>query len=115
MELRDYTKMNVSAVKTAARLDLMAEFMEFLKSKYETVAEVSANEIGVITGTADDDGFPSDVTCIVKVSVKPWYDKESTKRNTEKYDLLTEAELWELEKKARQSKRKGRPKKTEEE
>lgn len=43
--------MKISEIKRDMRISLMNELEEFLKTKYELVGKVSANQIGVAMGT----------------------------------------------------------------
>lgn len=114
---RDFSGMKVSQVKTAVREMLMADFAEFLTQKYTKCGAVGAAEMGVVVGFfVDEDGFEHEVSAIVKATAKPFYDSVGTKgRVTEQYVLEDEVEAYEMERKAASAKRKGRPKKGEEE
>lgn len=88
--------MKISQIKRDMRINLMEEVAQFLKEKYgvKNCRQVSANELGVIVGSYNDNGFINDTTCVVKISAKPFYFKEATaeSKEIEAYDLQAEAE-----------------------
>ena len=106
---KDFTGMKVSAIKNEVRAMLVADFMEFLSQKYETVAQVSNTEVAVVLGTiTDEDGFTQDVVGGVKASAKSFYDKkDGLKREVHKFDIFDEAEAYDKEMKAKAAKRKS--------
>lgn len=114
-ELRDFSGMKISQVKTAVREQLMADFAEFLEQKYATYGKVAAGEMALVVGTfTDEDGFPHDVPAVIKVTAKPFYDSEGTKgRITEPYIVEDEVKAYEMERAGQATRHKGRPKKTD--
>ena len=95
--MRQYdSSMKISYIKRDMRENLMKDVQNFLKEKYgvNNCCQVSANELGVIVGSYDDNGFINDTTCVVKISAKPFYFKEETptSKEIEAYDLRSEAD-----------------------
>lgn len=110
--MREYnSEMKISAIRRDARESLLNEIVEFLKSKGYEVAQIKSNEVGVVIGTyEDEDKFLHDVVDVVKVTSKPFYSKEAVTENGRdvvEYDLLTEAEDYEIEKNANKNKKKS--------
>ena len=78
----------VSVIKDKARKDLIEDLLVFLNERYDRARQISGNEIGVVIGQApDEDKFASDLVGVVKVSIKPWYNKSDLKRPVRKFDL----------------------------
>ena len=75
------------------REELLQDLQEYLSAKYEC-GRISANEIGVVVGSYDDNGFVNDTTCVVKITAKPFYFKEATDTSKEinAFDLQSEIE-----------------------
>lgn len=86
LEFNDEKK--VSAIKDKVRETLLADFLEFLNTKYERARRLSGTELGVIVGQApDEDNFMSDIVAAIKVSVKPWYNNRDCKRIVRRFNL----------------------------
>ena len=111
--MREYNaEMKISAIRRDARESLLNEIIEFLKGKGYEMAQVKSNEVGVVIGTyEDEDKFLHDVVDVVKVTSKPFYSKEATTeegRDVVEYDLLTEAEDYEIEKNSKKNSKKNK-------
>lgn len=113
---RDFTGMKKSAVKTAVREMLMADFKEFLEAKYTKSAKIAAGEMAVVLGHwVDEKGFDHEVPAVVKAIAKPFYDSVGEKgRETEQFVIEDEADGYEKEKAGQATRHKGRPKKSTE-
>ena len=106
--LIDFTEeTKVPVIKEKARQALIEDIIAYLSEKYDGCRKTASNEIGVIVGEAkDEDGFSSDVVVSVKVSTRPWYNKEDCKRPVQKYDLDEEADAYESEVAAKKAPKK---------
>lgn len=112
---RDFTGMKKSAVKTAVREMLMADFKEFLEAKYTKSAKIAAGEMAVVLGHwVDEDGFDHEVPAVVKAIAKSFYDSVGEKeRVTEPFIVEDEADAYKAEVAGQATRHKGRPKKSE--
>ena len=117
--MMDFTGLKISQVKAKVREQMMADFMEFLKAKYDaveakdngngyyegTIGQVGTNEIALVVGEwTDDDGYSHEVPVVIKATAKPFYDSIGTKgRITEPYNVADEVQAYEEEQKAKQA------------
>lgn len=99
--VKNYSEMkNATAIKAQVRIDVMEVITKALIEAYgeKSVKKVGSNEYAVIAGIVNDkDGFPQDVCATVKPTVKEWETRKTTKKTFEKYDIISEAEAYELE------------------
>ncbi len=99
--VKNYSEMkNATAIKAQVRADVMEVITKALIEAYgeESVKKVGSNEYAVIAGIVNDkDGFPQDVCATVKPTVKEWETRKTTKKTFEKYDIVSEAEAYEIE------------------
>lgn len=115
--VKNYSEMkNATAIKAQVRADVMEVITKALIEAYgeESVKKVGSNEYAVIAGIVNDkDGFPQDVCATVKPTVKEWETRKTTKKTFEKYDIVSEAEAYEIgvaekeEEKAKKAKAKA--------
>lgn len=102
--MRDYNGMKISEIKNNARTSVLNEVMNFLKTKYDTVEQVSNNKVAIAAGTIDDnDGCPMDIPVVIKVSCLSWYDKKAQTdngRDVVRYDIYEEAQAYKNDMKA---------------
>ena len=88
---------SATAVKTAVRETLFNDMVEFFSTKYgaERVSVVGNNEIAVAVGdVVDSDGFTQEVCGTVKPTCKDWETRHATTKTFEKFDRLTEADIY---------------------
>lgn len=106
IDLTEETK--VSVIKEKARQVIIDDIMNYLSERYENCRRTASNELGVVVGVAkDEDGFSSDVITTIKVSTRPWYNKEDcVARPVHKYELDEEADAYEMELAAKKAPKK---------
>ena len=90
-----------TAVENISRTQVLKDIEEFLFSKYEGVARVSATEFAFPVALAkDEDGFTVDVAALISVKIPKFYDvphPDSDKPTTKRYEILNQAYLWETD------------------
>ena len=105
----------VSVIKEKAKEAILADIMEYLAQKYETVRKTASNEFGVIVGCGPDpDGFSQDICVSIKCTTRNWYDKDTgvdpetgkKKRGVTAYRFEEEADAYEMEQTAKDSYKK---------
>lgn len=96
----DFSGKKISTVKKEVREVLMEEFAQFLAEKYTKSGQVASNELAVVLGHfTDSDGFDNEVTAVVKITAKPFYDSVGAKgRETTSYIIEDAIEEYEQEK-----------------
>ena len=99
-----------TTIENISRTQVLHDIEEFLKSKYEGVARVSATEFAFpVAFTKDADGFSTDVAAIISVKIPKHYDvphPDSDKPTTKRYQIINQSYLWESDVKSKKKMKK---------
>jgi hypothetical protein len=96
----ELSKENTNAkIKAAAKADLTAMFMDFLKEKFgdENVSMIrtggmtKTNEIGVRVGTVDINGEPADLVATFNPTIKEFENRQTAKKTYTAFDFESAA------------------------